>query len=483
MEGGIPRGFIVMVAGNPGTGKTILSSRFIYEGLTSSTANTENGLFISFSESKEQFYVNAKRLGMDFERFEKQEKFKFLDFVSITGEGIQDVFEEILASVKAINAKRVVLDSFSALSYAFENHAEARISIHVLLGKILRAEGVTSLLVLEVPFGNKKIGNGVEESVVDGIIKLEHGHDNSTPLFLRVLKMRGTLIDKERHSGSIVKDKGMLIYVKQTLGSVFPVSHERTGSGISGLDERMGNRDDGLGFYKGTLTAVVGATGSAKSTLAFQFIAEGIKKYGDSGIFCSLEDTEEEIRRMGNGFGYNVEELEKKVNGLSIFTSNPDKINPDAFIANLEEEIKRTKAKRLVIDGLSTFEYQYKKNMHVITKSISSLVRKYQVTTIVTILVSQKREFQVTDLNISALFQNILLVRFIEVSGHLKRVLLILKMTATEQDGSILEFRVSREKGIEIVGPIGDNYSGISYGKNKKRRETREIENQKGKEQ
>jgi circadian clock protein KaiC len=158
MEGGIPRGFIVMVAGNPGTGKTILSSRFIYEGLTLSTANTENGLFISFSESKKQFYVNAKRLGMDFERFEKQKRFKFLDFVSITSEGIQDVFEEILASVKAINAKRVVIDSFSALTYAFENPAEARISIHVLLGKILRAEGVTSLLVFEVPFGSKKIG-------------------------------------------------------------------------------------------------------------------------------------------------------------------------------------------------------------------------------------------------------------------------------------------------------------------------------------
>jgi circadian clock protein KaiC len=315
----------------------------------------------------------------------------------------------------------------------------------------------------------------VRKSVVDGVIKLEHGHDNSTPLFLKVLKMRGTLIDKERHSGSIVKDKGMLIYAKQTLGSVFPVSHERTGSGISGLDERMGNRDDGVGFYKGTITAVVGATGSAKSTLAFQFIAEGIKKYGESGIFCSLEDTEEEIRRMGNGFGYNVEELEKKVNGLSIFTSNPDKENPDAFISKLEEEIKRTKAKRLVIDGLSAFEYQYKKNMHIITKRISSLVRRYQVTTIVTILVSQKNEFQVTDLNISALFQNIILLRFAEVSGLMKRVLLILKMTATQQDESILEFRVSKEKGIEIVGPIGDNHGGIHHYKHKKK--TRDKKN------
>jgi circadian clock protein KaiC len=145
IEGGIPRSFTVMIAGNSGTGKTILSSQFIYNGLTS--ASVEPGIYISFSESKAQYYANSKKIGMDFEKFEKQKRFVFLDFISFVNDGIQDVFEEILSAIRIVNAKRVVLDSFSALSLSFKDRAEARTSIHVFLGKILRAEGITSLIV------------------------------------------------------------------------------------------------------------------------------------------------------------------------------------------------------------------------------------------------------------------------------------------------------------------------------------------------
>lgn len=67
IERGIPKGSTMMVAGNSGSGKTILCSHFLYSGLSKG----ENALCISFSESKEQFYANMKTLGMDFFRFEK----------------------------------------------------------------------------------------------------------------------------------------------------------------------------------------------------------------------------------------------------------------------------------------------------------------------------------------------------------------------------------------------------------------------------
>jgi circadian clock protein KaiC len=69
-----------MVVGNSGSGKTILCSHFLYHGLT---AQEENGLYISFSESKAQFYANLKTIGMDFDKFERQAKFAFLDFASL----------------------------------------------------------------------------------------------------------------------------------------------------------------------------------------------------------------------------------------------------------------------------------------------------------------------------------------------------------------------------------------------------------------
>jgi circadian clock protein KaiC len=460
IEGGIPRSFTVMIAGNSGTGKTILSSQFIYNGLTS--ASVEPGIYISFSESKAQYYANSKKIGMDFEKFEKQKRFVFLDFISFVNDGIQDVFEEILSAIRIVTAKRVVLDSFTAMSMSFKDRTEARIAIHVFLGKIMRAEGITNLIIVEVPYGNQNLGNGVEESVADGIIKLEHGNNNASPIFLQILKMRGTAVNREKHVCNITND-GMILYPKQSLKMNFPISDRRIPSGIPSFDQRI----DGDGLVEGTISAVIGASGCGKSTFAFQFIAEGVGKFNDSGIFCSLEDSEEEVRRMGKGFDYNMPELETN-GGLSILAYDPDECNPDAFIADLEVQIRETKAKRLVIDGLSAFERKYKKDLYLITRRISSLVRNYQVTTLVTMLGAQTNGFQVTDLNLSPLFQNIILLRFVEFYGRMKRVLLILKINASHQDESILEFKISKNKGIEIVGSVGSDYTGIFTGISRK---------------
>jgi len=108
MEGGIPIGSTVLVAGNPGTGKTILTSHFLYEGLSKGEA----GVYVSFSESKKQFYDNFERFGMRFLDFEKDNKFAFLDFASVNKDGIGDALEEVLDVSRKLGAKRVVIDSF-----------------------------------------------------------------------------------------------------------------------------------------------------------------------------------------------------------------------------------------------------------------------------------------------------------------------------------------------------------------------------------
>jgi circadian clock protein KaiC len=455
IEGGIPRGSTIMVAGNSGSGKTILCSQFIYDGLST---KDENGLYISFSESKAQFYANIKTIGMDFDKFERQTKFTFLDFASLTKDGIQDALEEILATIRTIKPKRVVLDSFSAISLAFEHPSESRTTIHVLLGKIMRSEGITSMLVLEIPYGTENLGSGIEESVVDGIIQLEHKEDNASPIFLRVFKMRGTLINREPHVCTISKN-GMILYPKQSLRLTYAPSdsEQRISSGIPGFDERIGN-----GFIRRTTTAIIGASGTAKSTFAFQYIAEGIRKAGEAGIFYSLEETADGVRMMAKGYGYNITELEN--NGLTILIGNAEDESPDALIASLAAEIKRTKAKRLVIDSLSAFENKYKNDMYMITKRFISLIQQYQITAVVTILTTQKSGFEVSELGLSSLLQNIILLRFVEIQGHMKRILLILKMRSSEHDESILEFRIFNGEGAKMVGSIDSDYVGIFTG-------------------
>ena len=452
IEGGIPKGSTLMVVGRSGSGKTILCSHFLYDGLT---AKEEKGLYISFSESKAQFYANIKTLGMDFDKFERQTKFAFLDFASLTKDGIQDALEEILATIRTINPKRVILDSFSAISLAFEHQSEARTTIHVLLGKILRSEGITSILVMEIPYGKVNMGSGIEESVVDGIIQLDHREDNVLPIILRVLKMRGTSINREPHVCTIRKN-GMILYPKQGLRLTYAASEERIFSGIPGLDERIGS-----GFIKDTTTAIIGTSGTGKSTFAFQYIAEGVRK-GEPGVFYSLEENADGIRMMAKGYGYNITELEN--NGLAILLGSVEDDNPDALIANLAAEIKRTKAKRLVIDSLSAFESKYKNDMYIIARRLISLVQEHQLTAVITILTTQKSGFELSGLGLTSLLQNIILLRFVEIQGRMKRILAVLKMRGTEHDESILEFRISSENGARIVGAIDKDYMGIFTG-------------------
>src|SRR4029079_10497565 len=109
--------------------------------------------------------------GMYFSEFERNNKFAYLDFASITKEGITDALEEVLSASRSIGAKRVVIDSFSAILLAFDSINEARIALHVVLGKMLRSEGITNMLITEVPVGSRSIGSGMEEFVVDGIIQ------------------------------------------------------------------------------------------------------------------------------------------------------------------------------------------------------------------------------------------------------------------------------------------------------------------------
>jgi circadian clock protein KaiC len=453
IKGGIPKGNTAMIVGNPGTGKTILCSHFVYEGLTT---KDENALYISFSESKTQFYANTERFGMDFEKFERQNKFTFLGLASFTKDGIQDTLEEILATIRNTKAKRVVLDSFSAISLAFEDKSEARTTVQVLLGKIMRSEEVTTVLIIEIPYGSNNIGSGIEESVADGIIQLEQVEDNASPIILRILKMRCTAINREPHICRIGKN-GMKLYPKQRLRLTYRAVEERITSGIPGFDERIGN-----GLIRGTTTAIIGAAGTAKSTFSFQFISEGIRK-DEPGIYCTLEQPADEIRVMGKGYGYNMAELEKK--GLSIFVKNAEDENPDEFIANLADEIKRTKAKRLVIDSLSSFKHKYNNELHTITKRILSLIQEYQITTVLTILTTQKSGFEITEEDLFSLFQNIIVLRFVEVQGRMKRVLLVLKTRGSQHDNSILEFNISKDNGgAEITGPIDEEYIGILTG-------------------
>jgi KaiC/GvpD/RAD55 family RecA-like ATPase len=184
LSGGYPAGSLILVSGNPGTGKTILTSNFLYEG----ARKNENGIYVSFSEGKKNFYDNMKTVGLDFEPLEKMGKFHFMEMLTFTKQGMAKSIWDMLDQVRKFEARRLVIDSYSVMAQALDDQYEARQILHTTLSKVVRQMNCTSIIIGEQPSGETKLGDGEAEFVSDGVMNLKL----TTPRELEIRKMRGT---------------------------------------------------------------------------------------------------------------------------------------------------------------------------------------------------------------------------------------------------------------------------------------------------
>jgi len=201
IDGGFPRGSLILLAGNPGTGKTIFGANFAYHGATD---YNENSVYASFAEGKKVFYEHMQPLGMDFEKLEKEGKFKILDLTVMKEPGASSILELILDNVFRMGAKRLVIDSFSAISQAFGEKLDARMVLHLILGRLVRQAGCTVLLIIEIPIGSTQIGLGIEEFVADGVLFLRRKElEGRLIREVEILKLRGTEVKQHKYLFSL----------------------------------------------------------------------------------------------------------------------------------------------------------------------------------------------------------------------------------------------------------------------------------------
>jgi len=169
LGGGFQRGSLILLAGEPGVGKTVFCANFIYSGWL----HGEKGVYASFGENKQTFLSNMRNhLGEAIVRCFNEGGCEYLDLLSVSGDGVAATLQAILDVVNKIGAKRLVIDSFNPLSLALKDPLEVRIFLHSVVGKIVRQLGCTTILVKEVPSTELK-ELGVEEYVSDVIMQLK----------------------------------------------------------------------------------------------------------------------------------------------------------------------------------------------------------------------------------------------------------------------------------------------------------------------
>jgi len=192
--GGFEEGSLVLVSGGTGTGKTIFGLQFLYDG----AKRGEPGIYITFEEDQTDLEADAKCLGMDISKYEKEKKFIIKNYPPFAFDQFISDIEKLIAEYKI---KRMVIDSISAFGIYSKNEYELRKRIYTI-SKMIKTAKTTTVAVSEV-VGEATTGLsssatqfsrfGVEEFVADALIMLHYaGLGGNYDRTLQVVKMRRT---------------------------------------------------------------------------------------------------------------------------------------------------------------------------------------------------------------------------------------------------------------------------------------------------
>ncbi|MDK2984249.1 MAG: hypothetical protein PWP49_1934 [Thermococcaceae archaeon] len=224
LHGGIPERNVVLLSGGPGTGKTIFSQQFLWNGLQMG----EPGIYVALEEHPVQVRQNMAQFGWDVKPYEEQGMFAMVDaFTAGIGKSkeyekyivhdltdIREFIDVLRQAIKEVNAKRVVVDSVTTL---YINKPAMARSIILQLKRVLAGTGCTSIFVSQISVGERGFGGPGVEHGVDGIIRLDLDEiDGELKRSLIVWKMRGTSHSMRRHPFEIT-DKGIVVYANKVL--------------------------------------------------------------------------------------------------------------------------------------------------------------------------------------------------------------------------------------------------------------------------
>lgn len=447
LNGGYVKGRAYLVRGEPGCGKTILGLHFLIDG----AKKGENVLFITLSEPEESIKRSAESLNLNVDGIE------FLDlsptseyFASVETYDIfspaeverEPMSSAIVSKVEELNPARVFIDSMTQFRYLAPDAFQYRKQVLSLL-RFLTERGATVLFTSE---SSSEAPDEDLQFLADGVIELAK---NDRGFRLKVSKMRESDFVRGWHFMRICSG-GIRVYPRRR-----PEKYERSfemvklSTGIKELDEMLKG-----GIEKGTVTIISGPSGVGKSSLAMRILYEGTLRGGVATYYCFDEDANTAIRRsesIGIPAGKMVEE-----GRLVIEQIEPLKYTAEEFTNLVLRDVEERNVSLVVIDSLSGYELSIegedvREHLHALCR----LLTAKGVTVLIPLEVKEVSSIEITGREVSYIADNIILLRYYEFEGELRRCIGILKMRVSDFEKTLREFRITAE-GIKIGEPLRD---------------------------
>jgi circadian clock protein KaiC len=457
LGGGIPEYSFNLIAGEPGTGKTTLAQQFVFRNASAARSAIYFTILgeptVKMLRYQQQYtYFDAAKLG------------DTIRFVNLSDDalarGLEGVLERIIREVEASGAGIIVVDSFRSLVGGPGSTGTTHAELHSFIQRLalhLTTWQVTSFLVGEY-HDEERSGNAVF-TIADTILWLSQATDNNSVVRkLQVTKVRGQAQMPGLHTLRITT-AGLQVFPRLALAvreSERETPEGRVSTGIQGLDDLM----DG-GIPRGDSVLIAGPTGSGKSVLATQFIAEGGKR-GEAGVLVVFEEHPKEYIHRAEGLGLGLREMVDK-GTLEALYLRPLDLSPDETLYEIREAAARVGAKRVVIDSMSGFELALAPNFRTdFRESLYRLVGALTgvgITVVTTMEVTQGQGgLRFTPNVVSFLADDLISLRYVEVERCLRKVVAIVKMRGSQHSKEFREYEITGE-GFTVRGNL-DGYAG-----------------------
>ncbi len=462
-NGGLPAKRTTLVAGSSGSAKTVFAVQFLAEGILNGGGN---GVFVTFEETADDIRQNMLGLGWDIDRWEREDKWAFVDASPQPGNEVVEIgaydlgalIARIEHAVQKVNAKRLSLDSLGAIFTQFANAATVRSELFRVASAV-KIMGVTAIMTAERTEEYGDIArHGVEAFVSDNVIILRNVlEEERRRRTIEILKFRGTTHQKGEYPFTVLPGEGMVVIPLSAIELKHKSSNIRVTSGNSELDKMC----DG-GVFRDSIILVSGATGNGKTLMVTEFIAGGIDNDERCMLFA-FEESREQLFRNAIGWGIDFEKMEEE-GKLKVVCMYPEAMGLEDHLIRLKKAIDEFKPNRLALDSLSALErVSTIKGFREFVIGLTSFIKHGEVAGLFTATTSSLMGgSSITEAHVSTITDSIILLRYVEMYGEMHRGITVLKMRGSKHDKDIREYTID-QNGMHI-GKAFRNVTGILSG-------------------
>ena len=456
LGGGFLAGSLVVLAGGPGTGKTILAQQFCFANATSQSKAI---YYTSVSEPHAKLvrhlepfdFFDASAIGSRIEFVELEgllvgpERKREYEFGSVVAEVVRKCFES--------RPGVVVIDSARALR-DFVDEPSLRTGLHELTARVAHT-GAVLLFVGE--YTASEMESSSEFALADGIVELAYEpHEPVDRRWLRVIKLRGAKHLAGKHSFQISR-RGIEVFPRLEaieLHEEPPADGGRIASGIPELDDVMGG-----GIPSSDATAILGPSGCGKTVLALRFTATGVED-GERCLYVSFQESADQLVRKAGSFGWDLSAALAS-GQLTIHHVPHGQLNLDAVGTVVRRELARGSVRRVAIDSLAELVIAARETERftAYARMLTALIRGAGASVIITSETSTLGPTLEPLGGLSFLFQNVLLLRYVELGSELRRALNVLKMRDSNHAKGLVQFEID-EEGFKLLGKL-EGMSGV----------------------